>query len=67
MRNIYILKEIAKDRIYTSFMLKPLADKIEKDRRTLKNWIENPYLAQRNGYEIKEGRHLTGLKGNQDE
>jgi hypothetical protein len=66
MKEIYILKDKKKKRIYTSFMIKPLADLIDKDRRTLKNWMDKPYIAERNDFEIKVGTHIVGLKGNDD-
>lgn len=66
MKKVYILKDKKKKKTYTSFMVKPLADLIGKDRRTLKNWIDKPYIAERNDYEIKTGIHVVGLKGNDD-
>lgn len=67
MKRIYVLKDKKNDKVYTSFMVKPLADLVKKDRRTLKNWIDRPLIAERNGYEIIEAIHIVGLKGKDDE
>lgn len=66
-RKVYVLKDQKTGEVFTSFMLTPLADMVEKDRRTLLNWISNPQIAQRKNYEISIASHLTGKKGKNED
>ncbi len=66
-RKVYVLKNKKTGKVFTSFMIKPLADSVKRDRRTLKNWISNPEIAFKNEFEIYIGEHLTGRKGKNEE
>jgi hypothetical protein len=66
-RKIYVIRNLKTREVHTSFMVKPLADKVGCDRRTVKNWIEKPAIAEKKNYEVVVGKHLTGLKGKDDD
>lgn len=67
MKKIYILYDSENDEFTTSYMIKPLADQIGKDWRTLKDWIKKPELARKRGYRIIKAIHIKGKKGKDEE
>lgn len=66
-KKVYVLKNKETGEVYTSFMLTPLADLVDKDPRTLMNWMNNPQISEKRGYDVSIGKHLKGKKGKNEE
>ena len=45
--------------IYFSKLMKPIADHIGVSTRTIKRWLDKPYLAKKRGYIFGEGNKLV--------
>lgn len=63
---MYIIKD--KNGIfYHCKFIKPLADKLNIDRKTLSKWFKEPWRAKNKGYEVAESIEVAhNLKGNKD-